>query len=62
VVDMADEYPVIVYIPELNQKLLTNGFDCIYPYNTKNVFVAGDRGFTLLITINIKPLPVNHLC
>ncbi|HSC52063.1 MAG TPA: triple tyrosine motif-containing protein [Phnomibacter sp.] len=48
VVDMGGKEPVIVYIPELNQKLLTNGFDFIYPYNSKNVFVAGDQGFYLI--------------
>lgn len=48
VVDMSGEQPMIVYIPELSQKLLTNGFDYIYPYNTKNVFVAGDQGFYLI--------------
>ncbi len=48
VVDITGEKPMIIYIPELNQKLLTNGFDFIYPYNSKNVLVAGDRGFYLI--------------
>lgn len=48
VVDFGYEKPQIVYIPELNLKLLTNGFDFVYPYNAKNVFVAGDQGFFLV--------------
>lgn len=48
VVDLAGEKPQIIYIPELNHKLLTNGFDFVYPYNQGNVFVAGDQGFYLI--------------
>ncbi len=48
VVDITVGKTQIVYIPELNQKILTNGHDFIYPYNSKNIFVAGDHGFYLI--------------
>ncbi|MFY7651263.1 MAG: ligand-binding sensor domain-containing protein [Chitinophagaceae bacterium] len=44
VIDFSDKKPVIVYISELNNKLLS-GFEMIYPYNINNVFVAAERGF-----------------
>ncbi|MGB3006588.1 MAG: triple tyrosine motif-containing protein [Chitinophagaceae bacterium] len=36
--------PVIHYIPELKNKILS-GFENIFPYNTKNIIVGGESGF-----------------
>ncbi len=35
--------PTIIYLPELNKKLLS-GFEFIYPYNKNNIFIGGDEG------------------
>jgi len=39
-----------IWIPELNGKFLT-GFENIYPYNPKNIFIASDNG---IIHLNIE--------
>lgn len=48
VVDFSTGHPVLVYFPELNNKLLSNGFENVYPYNESNVFVPGDEGYFLI--------------
>lgn len=44
VVDMSGKKPEIIYLPELNNKLLS-GFEFIYTLNAKNIFVGGEKGF-----------------
>lgn len=50
VVDMSDKTPKIIYISELNNKLLS-GFEMVYPVNQNNIFVAAENG---LININYE--------
>lgn len=45
VVDFSQKTPEIVHFPELTNRMMTGGFECIYPYNRNNVFVAGEGGF-----------------
>lgn len=44
VADMSGPKPVIIYLPELSNKLLS-GFEFIYPINKNNIIVGGERGF-----------------
>ncbi len=44
VADYSQAKPVIYYIPELKNRILS-GFENIYPYNTKNVFIGSESGF-----------------
>jgi len=44
VADMSGKKPEIIYLPELNNKLLS-GFEFIYPLNANNIFVGGEKGF-----------------
>ena len=44
VIDMAGRDTQIIYFPELKNKLLS-GFEFIYPVNSKNIFVGGEKGF-----------------
>ncbi len=48
VVDMTEKTPKIIYIPELNNRLLS-GFEMVYPVNENNIFIAAENG---LININ----------
>jgi len=43
VVDMSAKTPKIIYIPELNNKLLS-GFEMVYPVNGNNIFIAAENG------------------
>ena len=43
VIDISNTTPYIVYLPELNNKLLS-GFEFIYSVNEKNIFVSGEKG------------------
>jgi hypothetical protein len=45
VVDFSSSSPQIVHFPELTNHIMTGGFECIYPYNRNNIFVAGEGGF-----------------
>lgn len=46
VVDMSSPHnPVITWFPELNNLVLGNGEEFIYPINKNNVLLAGDVGF-----------------
>ena len=44
VVDMSGKKPEIIYLPELNNKLLS-GFEFIYTLNANNIFIGGEKGF-----------------
>jgi len=44
VIDLSEKEPALIYLPELNNKLLS-GFEFIYPVNGKNIFVSGEKGF-----------------
>lgn len=44
VADLSGKEPVIIYFPELNNKLLS-GFEFIYPVNSNNIFLGGEKGF-----------------
>lgn len=44
VIDMTSAEPTIIYIPELNNKILS-GFENIYPFNSNNIFVGSENGF-----------------
>lgn len=45
VVEFNQEKPRITFLPELNNKVMANGYEHIYPYNSQNIFVAGEQGF-----------------
>lgn len=45
VVDLNGKEPQLIYFPELNEKITGNGLEYVYPYNSRNVFVAADEGF-----------------
>ncbi|HEX4875273.1 MAG TPA: triple tyrosine motif-containing protein, partial [Chitinophagaceae bacterium] len=44
VIDLSEKEPVIIYLSELNNKLLS-GFEFLYPVNSKNIFISGEKGF-----------------
>lgn len=44
VVDRSDKKPQVIHLPELSNKLLS-GFEYIYPVNSHNVFIGGEKGF-----------------
>jgi ligand-binding sensor domain-containing protein len=44
VIDISAKDPQIIYLPELNNKMLS-GFEFIYPVNEKNIFLGGEKGF-----------------
>jgi ligand-binding sensor domain-containing protein/DNA-binding CsgD family transcriptional regulator len=44
VADYSSKEPAVIYLPELNNKLLS-GFEFIYPVNEKNIFIGGEKGF-----------------
>lgn len=58
VADFSTDKPVIHYIPELKNKILS-GFENIFPYNTRNVLAGGETGFYIInyekYRENIKP-------
>ena len=43
VIDVSGKQARVIYLPELTGKLLS-GFEYIYPYNTQNIFIAGEKG------------------
>lgn len=47
VLDRSGKKPQLIRLPELNNKLLS-GFEFIYPVNTSNVFIGGEKGFFLV--------------
>ncbi|MEO7310955.1 MAG: triple tyrosine motif-containing protein [Chitinophagaceae bacterium] len=44
VADFTTKQPTIIYLPELNNKMLS-GFECIYAVDEKNIFLGGEKGF-----------------
>ena len=44
VIDFSAKNPVIIYLPELNNKMLS-GFEFIYPVNDNNIFLGSESGF-----------------
>jgi len=44
VVDYSQPKPTIIYIPELNGRVLS-GFENVYPVNESNIFVGAENGF-----------------
>jgi ligand-binding sensor domain-containing protein/DNA-binding CsgD family transcriptional regulator len=44
VADYSSKEPVIVYISELKNRILS-GFENIYPYNNQNIFIGAENGF-----------------
>ncbi|HWJ27781.1 MAG TPA: triple tyrosine motif-containing protein, partial [Flavisolibacter sp.] len=62
IVDLSGAKPQTTYFPELNDKIMTNGFEFIYPYNNNNIFIAGEEGFYHLdyeqYKANKEPIPI----
>ena len=44
IVDRSKAKPEIIYIQELDNKIVS-GFEFIYPYNSSNVVIGGEKGF-----------------
>ena len=44
VIDMSGQKPQLVYFPELTNKYVS-GFEHVYPVNSNNVFIGGEKGF-----------------
>lgn len=44
VIDLSGKQPAIIYLPELNNKMLS-GFEFLYPVNEYNIFMGGEKGF-----------------
>ena len=44
VIDLGGKEPVIIYLPELNNKMLS-GFEFIYPVDENNIFLGAEKGF-----------------
>jgi len=47
VIDFSGSKPTIIYLPELNNKMLS-GFEFIYPVDESNIFLGGEKGFFLI--------------
>lgn len=61
VVDFSNGKPVVHYIPELKNKIVS-GFENIFPYNHRNILIGGEPGFYHLnyekYLENLKPFSV----
>jgi ligand-binding sensor domain-containing protein len=44
VIDLSAKDPTVVYLPELNSKMLS-GFEFIYPVDERNIFIGSKKGF-----------------
>lgn len=44
VIDLSKKEPAIIYLPELNNKMLS-GFEFIYAVDNQNIFLGGENGF-----------------
>jgi ligand-binding sensor domain-containing protein/DNA-binding CsgD family transcriptional regulator len=44
VIDMSGKEPTIIYLPELNNQLVS-GFEFIYPVDEHNILIGGEKGF-----------------
>ncbi len=47
VIDLTNKEPNMVYLPELNNKMLS-GFEFIYPVDENNIFIGSENGFYLI--------------
>lgn len=54
VVDFSGGAPKIVYMPELDNKMMSGNHEFIYPYDDNNIFVAGEEGFYVVDYENYK--------
>lgn len=54
VVDFSQSTPVIVSLPELDNKMMANNHEFIYPFDEHNIFVAGEEGFYVIDYKNYK--------
>ncbi len=45
VVDFSGDSFQIVHFPELNDHIMGNGFEFVYPHDVQNVLIAGEEGF-----------------
>ncbi len=45
VVSFVQNRPRITFISELSDKIMADGYEFIYPYDQKNIFIAGEEGF-----------------
>ncbi|MEP7145195.1 MAG: triple tyrosine motif-containing protein [Ferruginibacter sp.] len=55
VVDYSFQQPEIIYFPELDGKMVA-GFEHIYPYDSKNIFVGAEKGFYHINYENYKKI------
>ncbi len=46
--DLSGKQARIIYFPELNNRIIGNGLEFIYPYNSRNIFIAAEEGFYLI--------------
>ncbi|MFT3934507.1 MAG: triple tyrosine motif-containing protein [Chitinophagaceae bacterium] len=53
VVDFSEEKPKVIYIPELNGKMVS-GFEQVYPVDGHNIFVGSEKGFFHINYIKYK--------
>lgn len=44
VLDYSEKEPKLIYLPDVNNKMLS-GFETIYPVDSNNVFLCGEKGF-----------------
>ncbi len=44
VIDLSQQEPAVIYLPELNGKMLS-GFEFIYAVDQQNIFLGGENGF-----------------
>jgi DNA-binding CsgD family transcriptional regulator len=58
VVEFVNDRAEITFIPELKNKVMESGFEYVYPYNSKNIFIAGQQGFYHLNYEQYKTLKV----
>jgi len=45
VVDFSGKASQLTYFPELNNRIVGNGLEYIYPYDARNILIAGEEGF-----------------
>lgn len=70
VIDVTGKNPVVIFLPELNNKMLS-GFEYIYPVDEHNLFFAGEKGFFHLnyekykrtipqLAVQIREVTISH--
>ncbi len=55
VIDYSSAEPTIIHFPELDGKMV-RGYEHIYPYNSKNIFVGAEKGFYHINYENYKKI------